>query len=43
MVIWNSINGCLVVYLNGELVNLFVVESKSDVLKYVKFRGNFLW
>lgn len=38
---WNSTNGRLAAYLNGELVNSSVAESKSDVSKHVKLRGNF--
>lgn len=38
---WNSTNGRLAAYLNGELVNSSVAENKSDVSKHVKLRGNF--
>lgn len=38
---WNSTNGRLVAYLNGELVNSSVAGNKSDVSKLVKLRRNF--
>ena len=38
---WNSTNGRLAAYLNGELVNSSLAGNKSDVSKHVKLRGNF--
>ena len=38
---WNSTNGRLAAYLNGELINSSVAGNKSDVSKHVKLRGNF--
>ena len=38
---WNSTNGRLAAYLNGELVNSSVAGNISDVSKHVKLRGNF--
>ena len=38
---WNSTNGRLAVYLNGELVNSSVAGNKSDISKLVRLRGNF--
>ena len=38
---WNSTNGRLAAYLNGEPVNSSVAGNKSDISEHVKLRGNF--
>jgi len=38
---WNSTNGRLAAYLNGELVNSFVPGKESNISRHVKLRGSF--